>query len=64
MFEETEPKQSMFTLEMDYEEVLEIPEGYLQVRLSDLDNKEVFTGKPQISGIITSEYDDGFDDNG
>ena len=54
----------MFTLDMDYEEIIEIPDDYLQVRLSEMENKEVFTGKPQISGIMTSEYDDGFDNNG
>lgn len=63
MFEEKE-QSSLFDVEMDYEEVLEIPEDYLQVRLNELDNKEIFTGKPQISNIMKSEYDDGFDDNG
>lgn len=60
---ETEQK-SIFDVEMDYEEIIEIPEDYLQVRLSEMENKETFTGKPQISGIMTSEYDDGFDENG
>lgn len=60
-----EPKESMFTLDMDYEQVMEIPDDYLQVRLSEMENKEVFTGKPQISGILTNEYDNGaFDENG
>ena len=60
---EEKPTESMFDLEMDYEEVLEIPDDYLQVRLSEMENKEVFTGKPQISGILTNEYDD-FDNDG
>ena len=66
MFEEETEQKSLFDLEMDYEEVLEIPEDYLQVRLSEMEDKEVFSGKPQISGIITSEYesDDQFDDDG
>lgn len=59
-----EEQTSLFDLEMDYEEVLEIPDDYLQVRLSELDNHQYFIGKPQISGIIKAEYDDGFDENG
>ena len=35
MFEEETEQKSLFDLEMDYEEVLEIPEDYLQVRLSE-----------------------------
>ena len=54
MFDEKPTEQkSLFDLEMDYEEVLEIPDDYLQVRLSEMEDKEVFAGKPQISGIIT-----------
>ena len=58
MFDEKPTEQkSLFDLEMDYEEVLEIPDDYLQVRLSEMEDKEVFAGKPLISGIITSEFD-------
>lgn len=55
---------SMFTLDMDYEEMIEIPDGYTQVKLSQMDDDERFKGKPQMSGIMTAEYDDGFDDDG
>lgn len=57
---------SMFTLDMDYEEMIEIPDGYAGYRLKDLSNKEVFTGKPQVSGILTSTFTDEneFDDHG
>lgn len=57
---------SMFTLDMDYEEMIEIPDGYAGYRLKDLSNKEVFTGKPQVSGILTSTFTDEneFDDLG
>ena len=57
---------SMFTLDMDYEEMIEIPDGYAGFRLKDLPNKEVFTGKPQVSGILTSTFKDEneFDDQG
>ena len=67
MFDEKPTEQkSLFDLEMDYEEVLEIPDDYLQVRLSEMEDKEVFAGKPQISGIITSEFDldNEFDEEG
>lgn len=67
MFDEKPTEQkSLFDLEMDYEEVLEIPDDYLQVRLAELEDKEVFIGKPQISGILTNEYesDNEFDDDG
>ena len=67
MFDEKpkEEQTSLFTLEMDYEQMMEIPEDYSQIRLSELDNKEVFTGKPQISGLLTNEYENGeFDDDG
>ena len=55
---------SMFDVEMDYEEIIEIPDDYLKVKLGDMSNGEVFVGAPQISGVITSEFDDGFDANG
>lgn len=64
MFKDEE-QTSLFDLEMDYEEILEIPEDYLQVKLSEMENKEVFTGKPQMSGINTREFETGeFKDNG
>lgn len=56
--------ESIFDVEMDYEEIIEVPDDYLQVRLSEMENKETFTGKPQISGLMTSTYDDGFDEDG
>lgn len=60
-----EPQKSLFDLEMDYEEIIEIPDDYLQVRLSEMENKEVFTGKPQMSGIMTREFEtDQFNDDG
>ena len=66
MFEDQPKEQtSLFDLEMDYEQMMEIPEDYNQLKLANLDNKEVFIGKPQISGIITNEYENGeFDDDG
>lgn len=65
MFEEQESKQSMFNVEMDFEEIIEVPDDFLQVRLSDLGDKEMFTGKPQVSGITTREFEtDQFDDDG
>lgn len=68
MFEQQtkEEKQSIFDLQMDYEEMIEIPDGYAGYRLKELGNKEVFTGKPQVSGILTSTFIDEneFDDHG
>lgn len=65
MFEEIETKQSMFDVEMDYEEVIDVPDDYLQVRLSELEDKEIFEGKPQISGINKREFETGqFDNDG
>ena len=49
MFEEETEQKSLFDLEMDYEEVLEIPEDYLQVRLSEMEDKEAVTK-------LTEEY--------
>lgn len=64
-FEELE-KESLFTLDMDFEEMLEIPEGAERLPLNNLDEGELFKGKPQMSGIITSTFEDEyqFDDNG
>lgn len=64
MFEEKE-QTSLFTVEMDYEEMIDVPEDYLQVRLNELEDKETFTGKPQISGINKREFEtDQYDNNG
>ena len=54
---------SMFNLEMDYEKQLEIPENYGQLRLSDLDDGEIYSGKPLISDIQTVEFEE-LDDAG
>jgi len=63
-FEETK-QTSIFDVEMDYEEVIEIPDDFLQVRLNELEDKEVFTGKPQMAGINTREFEtDQFDNDG
>lgn len=61
-----EENESMFDTTFDYEEVLEIPEDYLQVKLSEMDNKEIFIGKPQMtSKINVKEFDtDDFNEDG
>lgn len=62
---ENQEQTSLFDLEMDYEQVMEIPDDFLQVRLSEMEDKEVFIGKPQISGILTNEYEtDEFNEDG
>ena len=62
---EKNENQSIFSVDMDYEEIIEVPDEYLQVRLSELLDGEVFTGTPQVSGIITTEFEtDDLDDNG
>ncbi|WP_458454394.1 hypothetical protein [Methanobrevibacter sp.] len=57
-------QESIFDFELKHEDVLEVPEDYNQIRLADLEDKETFTGKPQVSGLMTSEFEDGFEDDG
>lgn len=57
-FETLDTQKSMFTVEMDYEEIIEIPEDYNIISLGDLDHGETFTGKPQMTGIQTVEFEE------
>lgn len=50
--------ESMFDTEFGHEDVLEINDEYLQVRLGEMENGEIFTGKPQLTGINTIEFED------
>ena len=66
-FETLDQPKSMFDTEFDYEEIIEIPDDFLQVRLGEMENKEIFTGKPQITGSIQTrefEIEDEFDVDG
>ena len=65
MFKEETEQKSLFDLELDHEDMIEVPEDYLQVRLADMEDKETFTGKPQTSGINVREFEtENFDENG
>lgn len=55
---------SIFNVEMDFEQIIEVPDDCVQIRLSELGDGDTFTGKPQMSNVITATYDDGFDNDG
>ena len=56
-FENT--KQSIFTsTELDYEEIVEIPEGYEKAELKDFEDGKLLRGRPQMSSVTSYTFDD------
>ena len=56
-FENT--KQSIFTgTELDYEEIVEIPEGYEKAELKDFEDGTLITGRPEMASVSSFTFDD------
>ena len=55
-FENT--KQTIFTgTELDYEEIVEIPEGYEKAELKDFEDGTLLRGRPQMSSVTSYTFD-------
>ena len=56
-FENT--KQTIFTgTELDYEEIVEIPEGYEKAELKDFEDVTLITGRPEMASVTSFTFDD------
>lgn len=52
-------KQSIFAGTMlDYEEIVEIPEGYEKAELRDFEDGTLITGRPEMSSVTLYTFDD------
>ena len=52
-------KQSIFTgTQLDYEEIVEIPEGYEKAELRDIEDGTLITGRPEMSSVTSYTFDD------
>ena len=55
-FENT--KQTIFTgTELDYEEIVEIPEGYEKAELRDFEDGTLLRGRPEMSSVTSYTFD-------
>lgn len=53
-----EDKQSIFTsTELDYEEIVEIPDGYEKAELKDFEDGTIITGRPEMSSVSSFTFD-------
>lgn len=51
-------RQTIFTAtELDYEEIVEIPEGYEKAELKDFEDGTLITGRPQMSSVTSYTFD-------
>ena len=51
-------RQTIFTsTELDYEEIVEIPEGYEKAELKDFEDGTLITGRPQMSSVTSYTFD-------
>ena len=56
-------KQTIFTsTELDYEEIVDIPDGYEKALLSDFEDGEIITGRPEMSSVTSFTFDDDGDE--
>ena len=56
-FENT--KQTIFTgTQLDYEEIVEIPEGYEKAELKDFEDGTLITGRPEMASVSSFTFDD------
>ena len=52
-------KQTIFTgTELDYEEIVEIPDGYEKAELKDFADGKLLTGRPEMSSVTSYTFDD------
>ena len=56
-FENT--KQTIFKgTELDYEEIVDIPEGYEKAELKDFEDGTLITGRPEMASVTSFTFDD------
>ena len=56
-FENT--KQTIFTgTELDYEEIVDIPDGYEKAELKDFKDGTLITGRPEMASVTSFTFDD------
>ena len=56
-FENT--KQTIFTgTELDYEEIVDIPDGYEKAELKDFEDGTLITGRPEMASVSSFTFDD------
>ena len=52
-------RQTIFTgTELDFEEIVEIPEGYEKAELRDFEDGTHITGRPEMSSVTSYTFDD------
>ena len=52
-------KQTIFTgTELDYEEIVEIPEGYEKAELKDFQDGTLIRGRPEMASVTSYTFDD------
>ena len=52
-------KQTIFTsTELDYEEIVDIPDGYEKAELKDFEDGTHITGRPEMSSVSSFTFDD------
>ena len=52
-------KQTIFTgTELDYEEIVEIPDGYEKAELKDFQDGTLITGRPEMASVTSFTFDD------
>ena len=51
-------KQTIFTdTQLDYEEIVEIPDGYEKAELKDFEDGTLITGRPEMSSVTSYTFD-------
>ena len=52
-------RQTIFTgTELDFEEIVEIPEGYEKAELKDFEDGTLITGRPEMASVTSYTFDD------
>ena len=52
-------KQTIFTgTQLDYEEIVEIPDGYEKAELKDFEDGKLLRGRPEMSSVTSYTFDD------
>ena len=52
-------KQSIFaSTELDYEQIVDIPDGYEKAELKDFEDGTIITGRPEMSSVTSYTFDD------
>lgn len=52
-------RQSIFaSTELDYEEIVDIPDGYEKAELKDFEDGTIITGRPEMSSVTSFTFDD------